>query len=335
MLQLLQLLPGLVQGGPGLLPGLVQMGLSGQTAAAETGERIGPLPFQGADGLLQAGDLPAQGGQRFRLLLHLGQLLLQLGDLAHALVHPAAVEPLPQAGLGLGKGHVLLAGGDQGGDAPLQLWGGGDGQVSPAAQEGGALKYLPAHAGEQLPAGVGGETGYRLLRPGVHGGEGGEGCAVFGAPADGDIPAPPLHLQLPGHGGPGPGLIAVFLRQMALPVPLPGVEAVEHGLPEGAPGGFSPLIGGADQVQTVPQLQPGPVQLAEDGGHGSDFHGQMSSPFSSAARPKRAARRQTGSSGRLAQSCSISRRNSPVRLSSSRRCHRSWGSRVSSRTVRP
>ena len=45
LLQLLQLLLGLVQGGPGLLPGLVQLILGGLTAAAEAGEGVGPLPL--------------------------------------------------------------------------------------------------------------------------------------------------------------------------------------------------------------------------------------------------------------------------------------------------
>ena len=215
----------------------------------------GPLPLQLAEGLLQSGAAGFQGGNLPGGLLHLGESLLHLlqllgepGNETHALVHPTAVEPLFEPPLRLGVGHVLLPRGHQGGDALFQLRGGGDGEIAPGTDEGRALKDLPAHSGQQIPTGLGGEAGHRFLRAGIDGGEGAEGGVSPGTPAEGDGPPLPLQLHLPLHGGARPGLVVVLVRQMALLVPVPGVDAVEHGPPEGAPGGFAPLVGGLDEV---------------------------------------------------------------------------------------
>ena len=36
---------------------------------------------------------------------------------------------------------------------------------------------------------------------------------------------------------------------------MPGVDAVEHGGEEGAPGGFAPLVGGREDIQPAPKGQ--------------------------------------------------------------------------------
>ena len=328
-------LPGGLAVGPGRRVPLLQSPPGQQPMGRLPGGQLVPAALQPGPLPLQIGEPGGHFLQLGQRVPHLGQLPLQPGDLPHAAVDPAAVEPVLQSALDLGEGDLLLPGGGQGGDTPLQLGGGGDRELV-SAQEGGAGKHLGPRSGEQLPAGLAGEAGDGLLGAGVHRREGAKGGVPPGPPADGDRPALPLQLQLPLHGGARPGLIAVFVGQMALLVPVPGVDAVEHGPPEGAPGGFAPLVGGVDHGEAGPRLQPGVVQFAEGGGHGLDLHSRFPSSRSSrAARPYRAASWSFGSSGSCSHRAHISRRNRPVRESSSRRVHRSRGSRVWSRRVRP
>ena len=142
---------------------------------------LGPLSLQLVELVVELGELACTAGQ-FRLLL------LQLRDEAHALVDLAAVEPLLELPLHLGVGHILLAGGYQGGDAGLQLRSGADGQGAALTDEGGALIDLPAHAQQHLPAGVGGQAGDGLLGAGVHGGEAAKGHIATRSPPNGNVP---------------------------------------------------------------------------------------------------------------------------------------------------
>src|SRR5699024_6537449 len=105
---------------------------------------------------------------------------------------------------------------------------------------------------------------------------------------------------------------------IALFVPLLGVDAVEHGPQEGRPGGLAPLVGGLDDIQPLLQLQLPVIQAAEGGFHTNDFHGQGSSPFSSAANANRAASSASGPPWAFSW-----RRTRPVRESSPARSHRS------------
>ena len=134
---------------------------------------------------------------------------------------------------------------------------------------------------------------------------------------------------------PGPGLIAVFVRQMSLLVPVPGVDPIEHSLQKARPGGFPALIGSLDQIEARGELQPLLRQPAEGGCHPFDPHGATSSPFSRAARPKRTACWRISFSGSARHRAAIRRRNSPVRVSSSIRSHTARCTRVRSRRVRP
>ena len=226
--------------------------------------------------------------QRGQLLLHLLQLTFQLRDLAHAAVHPAAIAHFPQPLLRLGVGHILPPGGHQVGDPFFQLRGRRNGQGPPLADEGRALVYLTSHPGKHLAAVGGGQLRHGLPRVGIDGRKAPKGGIPPGAPAQGDLPALPLQLDLPLHGGARPGLVAVLVRQIVLLVPVPGVDSIEHGLQKGAPGGLARLVGGGDQVQPLPQLQPGLIQSAKAGGHGFYFH-KISSQPSRAAMPKRTA----------------------------------------------
>ena len=193
----------------------------------------------------------------------------------------------------------------------------------------------PAHPQQQLAAGIRRQAGDGLLCAGIDGGKGPEGDAPPGAPADGDVPALPLQQQFPLHRGPGPGLIAVFVRQMSLLVPVPGVDPIEHSLQKARPGGFPALIGSLDQIEARGELQPLLRQPAEGGCHPFDPHGATSSPFSRAARPKRTACWRISFSGSARHRAAIRRRNSPVRVSSSIRSHTARCTRVRSRRVRP
>ena len=119
---------------------------------------LGRLLPQVGGAVLQSIQLPARllrlVVQRVQLRQRGAQLVglpFQGGD-EPCLVVPAAVQLLFQAVVGLGVGGVLLAGGDQGGNAALQLSVLVHGQ-SVLADKGAALKHLPGHAQQHL-AGV-------------------------------------------------------------------------------------------------------------------------------------------------------------------------------------
>ena len=108
------------------------------------------------------------------------QRLLQLGirptlrftrrRLSHSFSRPSAWE----------KDTSSCPEGHQGGDAPLQLRGGGDGQGAALSHKRGALKDLPAHSQQQLAAGIRRQAGDGLLCAGIDGGKVPEGDAPQG-----------------------------------------------------------------------------------------------------------------------------------------------------------
>ena len=115
------------------------------------------LPAERSRPVLQLGQLLAElGGVLQRLPEAIG-LLFQLGKLA-GLVEPAAVLPGPQPLVGLGPGHVLLSGGDQGGNALFQLLALAHSKVC-LAEIDRAVKDLPADPGEGLSQILPGEAG--------------------------------------------------------------------------------------------------------------------------------------------------------------------------------
>ena len=160
---------------------------------------------------------------------------------------------------------------------------GGEGHLA-LLDEGGALEDLTGDPQQGLAAGLGGETLHILAGGGPDGREGPPGRGAFGSPAEGEAPALPFQGERAFHGGTGPGLVAVFLGQIARLVPVPGGEAVEHGPEEGGPGGLARFVIGHDEGEALTGAEDGVVQTAEGGGHFNDLHG-VSSPFSSAVRP--------------------------------------------------
>ena len=300
-----QLFPGL----PFLVPGLVHLGQLFPVGLPLQGGQVnlqGLLPaVQGPKPLLQPGGLDVQLLQSLQLTAAGLQLPARLGQQA-GLVVPAFVFQLPQAGSQGGAGGTVVSCGDQ----PVQPVAQGlvpaYGQV-PALQEAGALVYAALHAQQNLPAPVrrqlrDGETGFRL-----EGAKVAHGNAPLGLPLDGNAAILPQHLHRALHGLSGPGLVPLLVRQLALAGPLPGVDSVEHGQKEGAPGAFSPLVGGGDEIQPGGKGQGLSVQLPEGGGHGAEDHGSVTSCPSRIWRLMRAARQRascSAPSARSAASCS-------------------------------
>lgn len=124
--------------------------------------QLGPLRLQGADLRPGIGGLPVGSLQVFQSGGRFGFFLFQTGDQAVFLIGLAAVFPVPQAPLRLREGDVLLAGGNNGVNAPLQLRRAGHGHGA-LTHKGGALKHIPAHAGQDFTRTVRRQAGYRLL----------------------------------------------------------------------------------------------------------------------------------------------------------------------------
>ena len=212
--------------------------------------------------LLRLPSLLLQGVHLPQGLLQLVDLPLQHGDLAGGAVAPAAVQLLFQSLVGRGIGGILLAGGDEGGDAAFQLG------VMPHRQrvlpdKGTALKDLPGYAQKLLTGVQRGES--------LHGG-GGAGIGA-GKPAHRRGGAARIPQQRVGvsvrrqlhaalHGGAAPWGIALLVGQRAA---FAGGKAVEHGADKGAPCGLAGFVGGADQIQAGMQVQLLLLQPTEGG----------------------------------------------------------------------
>ena len=97
---------------------------------------------------------------------------------------------------------------------------------------------------------------------------------------NGNVPVVPAKLHSSGHGATGPGGVTLFIGQGSLGGVHSGLNAVEHGYQEGAPGAFAPFVGGFDDVKTRLQDQGLVFQFAKGGGHGIDPHGSFTSRFS-------------------------------------------------------
>ena len=266
-------------------------------------------------------------------MLHTAQFVLQFRDQAVGTVGAAAVAPIFQGALGGRSRNVLLAGGGKGRHTAFQFRIGGDSHsILPHQSRPG--KYVLADTQQHLTHIGSGQSGHRIAGCGIdrlkllHGGSTG------GGPANGDVTAIPIQLDLAGHGCAAPGLIAVFVGQIADLVPLFGVNAVEHCFQEGDPGGFSGFVGRGNDGQSIARGEGRMIQRTKGGDHFFDRYGHRSSPPSSAARPNRAASRTAGrsSSGAKSRRRRISRRNRPVRVSSSALAHKSSGRVVSSRS---
>ena len=213
--------------------------------------------------------LALQSVQLGELAADVLQLGFQNGYLARFVV-PPAVQLLFQGIGGLCIRGILLAGGDEGGDAALQSGVLGNGYAG-LADKGAALVNLPADAQQRLAAVLARQTGETVAGPGVKGLEIAHGGGLAaGGPCQGQLVGSRTAVQTPAHGGAVPGGVTVFVRDEASLVSLPAVDAVEHGQEKGAPGGLACLVGGLNDIQAILQLQRAALQLAEGGGHAMD-----------------------------------------------------------------
>ena len=150
-------------------------------------------------------------------------------------------------------------------------------------------KNTPLHA-QQFHAAVGGgqlrhvHAGFRLVCPKLA-----KNQPSTGAPLDGNIPAIPADVHPALHGRAGPGSITFLICQGRLGSAGLGVDAIQHGNDECAPGTLAPFIGSFDDIHTRLQGQGLMLQLAEGGCHGIDLHGNTTSCPSRICREIRAA----------------------------------------------
>ena len=272
-----------------LLP--VFLALQGLLVGVQGGLPILQLPDPG----FQPGGLDFQGLQGLKRLSAYGQSLPGLGQKA-GFVILTFVFQFPQPCCQGGGGGAVVAGGHQLVQAAAQSFVLAHGQLS-APEKAGTLIHAAFCTQEQLAAVVrrqlrDGKAGFCLKSP-----ELAHGNPPFGLPLDGDPAALPEDLHGPLHGLAGPGLVALFVRELALFGPLTGVDAVKHGQKKGAPGAFAPLVGGGNQVEAGGEGEGLVFQLAEGGGHGADVHGRVTSCPSRIWRLSRAARHRASASG--------------------------------------
>ena len=181
----------------------------------------------------------------------------------------AAVQLLLQPLVGLGVGRILLPGGDQRRDAPLQL------RVLLHRQrvlpdEGAALKYLPWHAQQHLSGVLRRDPGHRRGRPCVGAGKlpHGRRCPLR-LPQQRVIALRRRHVHPSLHGRAAPRREAVLVRQRPA---LPGGQTVQHGADKRAPGGLPRLVGRVQHVQPRRQGQLPLLQPPECGAQTQNIH---------------------------------------------------------------
>ena len=223
--------------------------------------------------------LGVQRIQFFHFILKGVPLVFQLGEKA-AFVEAAAVFQIPQIFCQLVAGTAFVAGGHQVVQAAAEGFILGDGQIR-LADKSRPAEHRLLHAQQLLAA-----VCRRQLRDGQPGIgficlEFAQGDSALGASLNGDVPAVPIQVNAPRHGVARPGGVAFLVGEGGFRGFCPGVQTVEHGREKGAPGAFTPFVGGGEDVQTRLEGQLRVLQLAEGGSHFVDFHSVTSRPSSS------------------------------------------------------
>ena len=190
---------------------------------------------------------------------------------------------------------AFVSGGHQGIESAAQILVRRHRQIAEADEAGSAVDIL-LHPQQGLPTVGGGQlrdgnAGTRFIRP-----EFPQRDPALGGPLDGDVPALPMDIHPACHGASRPGSIVLLVGKGCLGALGPGIQAVEHGRQEGAPGTFAPLVGGMEDIQPRLQLQGLMLQLAEGGCHPVNSHGRATSLPASSFREISAARMALGSS---------------------------------------
>ena len=184
----------------------------------------------------QLGELPLQ---LLQLSLRLGK---QTGLIISALiaqVFQLSRQPVCRA--------AFVAGSDQGVEPTPQSLVLGHRQVGKTDEARPAVHRL-LHAQKHGSAVGGVQLLHRKAGSGFVSPEFSQGHPPLGAALDGDVPSVPVQVNPAGHGAARPGLIPLLVRQSRLRALDPGIQAVEHGKQEGAPGALAPLVGGGDDI---------------------------------------------------------------------------------------
>ena len=249
----------------------------------------------------QPGTAVLQDRQPLQSILQLGQLGLGLGDQPLAAVFQvlqAVRQDLGIPGVVAG-GHQIRQTGPQ--ELTLEI------RQIRLADKARPAEDLPLHPQDLLAAVLGRQLRNRQSGGRFIGPEFSQGNTASGAALYGDVPALPVQVDPTGHGLPGPGGVVVFGSQAVFCGFGPGIQAIEHGQQEGAPGALAPFVGCGKYVQ--PRLQPKglPLQLAEGGGHGIDSHGSATSSPSRIFRDSSAARDTASRSSGVCSSLTFSR----------------------------
>ena len=204
-----------------------------------------------------------------QLRLQSRQLRLQRRQQARFVV-ASAVELLFQPSLHLGIGDLLLARGNEGGNAPLQL------RVlihrqRTVANEGAACKDLLPHTQQHLACVLFADPRHGCGGAGIGAGEvahGRVGPRCIAPQGDG-LAFVSHKIHLAAHGPACPRGKPMLVRQRAA---IPRVDAVEHHPQKVAPCGLARLIGGVNTVETRLQRQGVVLQFSESGVHFPNLH---------------------------------------------------------------
>ena len=255
-----------------------------------------PVVFQFRHPLFQSGlllpqalCLNVQAVQVPKLPLQVRRFRLCLGQQASAVV-AAAVSQVPELFLQCLGSAAVIPSGHQGIQPVAQGLILGHRQVR-QPDESGPGKDALFHP-QQHGAAVGsGQLRHRQAGVGFKSLKISKNGAAFGLSLNGNVPALPAQVYGAGHGHTGPGGIVLLIRQSRSGGSGTGLQAIEHGNQEGTPGGFSPLIGGVDHIESRLQGQCLMLQLAEGGSHRIDLHGSTTSCPSRSFRDSLAASR--------------------------------------------
>ena len=204
-----------------------------------------------------------------QLGLQCREFRLQRGQQARFVV-ASAVELLFQSSLHLRIGDLLLARGNEGCNAPLQL------RVlihrqRAVANEGAAGKDLLSHPQQHLSCVLLADPRHRSGSTGIGAGEvahGRIGPRRIAAQGDG-LPFVSHKIHLAAHGPACPRGKPMLVRQRAA---ITGIDAVEHHPQKVAPCGLARLIGGVNTVETRLQRQGVVLQFSESGVHFPNLH---------------------------------------------------------------
>ena len=235
---------------------------------AKLGFELSLLRVERAERILRFGPARGEGGKLLLRALERGYLRFERGDAAGSVVF-AGVELLFEHGGGLGIGAALLAGGDERGDAALQLGAAVDAQAA-LADEGAALVDLARNAEERFAAACGAQAVHSLAAAGVDGGKAPHGAVCArGVALERNVPQRAGELQRALHRRERPRRIAVLVRKRPA---LAGGKPIEHGAQKGKQRRLAGFVRRFDDVEPFGKRKRGMRQLAEGRVQTAELH---------------------------------------------------------------